>query len=154
MGSDRLWQSGLVVEDAGGRRWLEFADPARCRRCRDGSGCGAAHWSRLFGSRGAIRLPLPLDSGLEPGTPVRVGLSTTALLRAAVRLYLLPLLVFVALVVAAVWIGVAEIAALAVGLVGAFAALWHARRSTLAGLEPRVEANPGAACGALESTAE
>ncbi len=153
MGPERLWQTALVVEDAGGRRWLEFPDLARCRRCRHGRGCGAAQWSRLFGSRRAMRLPLPDGSAVEPGTAVRVGLSTGALLRAAVRVYLLPLLVFVLLLLVGASLGLAEAGALAIGLAGAFAALWQARRSTLAGLEPRVETNPDAACGALESPA-
>ncbi|MBY6205580.1 SoxR reducing system RseC family protein [Halomonas denitrificans] len=151
MGSERLWQTALVVEDVSGRRWLEFPDPARCRRCRDGRGCGAAQWSRLFGSRRAIRLPMPTDCAVEPGTPVRVGLATAALLGAAVRVYLLPLLAFVLLLIGAGYAGLADGLALAVGLVGAFAALWQARRSTPVGLRPRIEAIGEEGCEALES---
>ena len=150
MDADRFWQTALIVEDAAERRWLEFPDVSRCRRCREGSGCGAAQWARLFGLRAATRWPLPNDCRLEPGTPVRAGLRTGVVLGLAVRAYLLPLLVFVALLIVTDRMGLAEALSLPIGLAGALIALWWARVAAAHRINPKIEPiDPG--CGALES---
>ncbi|NKI34400.1 hypothetical protein HFP89_04395 [Wenzhouxiangella sp. XN79A] len=152
MTSEPLWQAARIVEDDDGRRWLEFASPADCARCRAGRGCGAAQWARLFGDPRAQRLPLPAACTLPPGSTVRAGMSARAVLRAAALAYLAPLLAFVMSLVALDALAVGEAQALALASAAALITLLAARRGVRSQLAPCVEAAP-LDCSALESEA-
>lgn len=89
-----IWQSGTVRRDDAGETWLEFADPGACSRCSNGTGCGAALFSRLF-SRPATRLKLDRGAQYHSGQRVRAGLDARWLVRAAVVMYLVPVVAFV-----------------------------------------------------------
>lgn len=94
-GTQLIWQSG-VVRSRDGHRWLEFEDPGACNRCRQGQGCGAALFSRLF-QRPAVTVPLLREhAGLAPGQRVRAGVEPRWLMVAAAALYLLPVSSFLA----------------------------------------------------------
>lgn len=153
MSDVRLWQTGWVVEDPAGRRWVEFDDPTRCRRCREGQGCGAAQWGRLFGAARTHRLPLSDEDRWPVGTRVRAGLPARALLGLAVRAYGIPLLALVLLVVIADAAGAPEAVSLAAGLAAAVAAWGLLRFATPRGLQPLIEA-ADAPCPAARSNLE
>lgn len=98
--AELIWQYG-VVRSRAGYSWLEFEDPGDCNRCRQGRGCGAALFSRLF-RQPSVTLPLPREhGGLKPGQRVRLGVNPRWLLMAAAAVYLLPVLGFLAGCVAA-----------------------------------------------------
>ncbi|MEX0916142.1 MAG: SoxR reducing system RseC family protein [Wenzhouxiangellaceae bacterium] len=92
--SDLIWQTAVVRRDRDGHAWLEFGDPGACSRCSNGTGCGAALFSRLF-ARPASRLPLTDDDGRPDGRMVQVGLDPRWLVLAAAATYLLPVVAFV-----------------------------------------------------------
>lgn len=123
-----IWQMAIVRRDADGRPLLEFSDPAGCTRCRRGTGCGAALFSRLFVSA-ETRLPLGNEEPIRPeGRLVRVGLDPRWLLLAAASNYLLPVVMFVAgAVVADIGWPRSDSAALIGGLGSLFAAAFLAR---------------------------
>ena len=102
-GADLIWQSG-VVRSGKGRVWLEFDDPGACNRCHQGTGCGAALFSRLFRWPSVV-IPLRERGTLQPGQRVHAGLNPRWLMMAAAALYLLPVLSFLggALAAHAIW---------------------------------------------------
>lgn len=120
----RDWQTATVRRGPGGAIYLAFPDPAACRRCARGEGCGAAPLSRLFVRAGAT-LPLDPRCGLRVGDEVRVGVDRRWLLAAAFAAYLLPVLGFVvaAAIAYGLWPG-DDVAGLALGLAGAAASFW------------------------------
>lgn len=137
-------------------RVLVRLDPVNsCSRCLSGKGCGAGVFSRLFARR-SVELDLPETTGIEPGMPVDVGISSRALMRACLRLYGLPLAGFLGGVMAVHLLGggalanhglwVSDAAALVAGLVsGAGLLIWSARRP-LGGLRPELRCpRPGCA---------
>ena len=158
---DLLWQPARIVEDDDGRRWLEFESLSDCARCRAGTGCGASQWARMFGNGPVRRMPLPSDCGLPSGTLVRAGLPASALVRAAGRLYLLPLLVFIAALMVQEQLAVPEPLALVLALTAAAGLLAWTRardraqapeplRAPFRGLRPLIEQRTEA-CTGLES---
>jgi len=107
------WQLGIVVRDTCGQVWLELPDPTVCDRCRRGEGCGSASFLRLFRrawhrprDAGPVRLPLdPVMTARFPeGAPVRAGIDDRWLIHAALRLYLVPLMAFLAVLWIAAWL--------------------------------------------------
>lgn len=124
-----IWQVGVVRREPDGRAWLEFSDPGACARCSQGSGCGAALFSRLF-ARPETRIPLPDDDARPPGQLIRAGLDPRWLVLAAVAAYLLPVLAFVLGAVAAdgIWPR-NDLAALFTGTVVSLSAVILLRRS-------------------------
>ena len=91
--------------------------------CAEGKGCGAGLWSGLS-SASCYRLPARLQApGIEPGDDVMLGIQESALIRAAVYVYGIPLasllaaaLTFHALAMGELWSVVAGLA----GLTGGF----------------------------------
>lgn len=144
MNSGLIWQNARIVADDRGRGWLEFSDVRDCARCRNGTGCGAATFSRLFIPRRPARLPLPGGFEGRPGQQVRAGFDGAALMRAAAAVYLLPLGGFVGgCLAAAVLVPQAgDLVSLAIGLTGAALAFVALRQVGPVGLVPVVEARP------------
>jgi positive regulator of sigma E activity len=129
-----VWQIGRVVQGDGGDRVIEFRDPAACRRCKSGRGCGAGQFARLFGRGRPLRLRAPGVDALPLGAMVRIGIDSRWLLLAAAAGYLVPVLAFIAGAVAAgPMLGQGDGAALIGGLI-ATAAAWHAIRRLAPGL--------------------
>lgn len=149
--SDLIWQSGVVRKHRG-RVWLQFEDPGTCSRCSQGTGCGAALFSRLFSRPGA---DIPLDGAGLPrdGQRVRAGLNPHWLMTAAAMLYLVPVLAFLVGALAADAIRAGDdVAALVGGLLSAFLAVWLVRvrvrsrgipRLKLIEIDPTLESQPG-----------
>lgn len=137
---DRLWQTAHVVEDEAGDRWLEFDDPTRCARCKQGRGCGAAQWGRLFGRRSTQRLPLEFDVSWPVGGRVRAGVEARTLLRMALHAYGFPLLAFVLAILIVDRLGASELIALLAALAATVGALYWARRTAFSGIRPVIEA--------------
>lgn len=94
------WQTGRVVAISECTMTLRFEPLTGCQRCLSGRGCGAGVFSRLFARRGSS-LTVPLIGGVQVDDAVRVGLPERALLLLAARLYGLPLVLFVLIIVAA-----------------------------------------------------
>jgi sigma-E factor negative regulatory protein RseC len=99
---------------------------AICPRCAAGTGCGAG----LFGRRkapGVIAVSVADDDSLCTGSPVTIGLGEHTLLRAALRLYGLPLAGLAAASLAAGLAGAGDLAAGAAALAGLAAGIGLAR---------------------------
>lgn len=123
-----IWQIAVVRRGPDGRAWLEFSDPGACTRCSQGTGCGAALFSRLF-ARPDTRIPLTDDIDRRSGQVVRAGLDPRWLLLAAAAAYLVPASSFVLGAVAADWIWPSnDVAALFTGLVVSLAVAALTRR--------------------------
>ncbi|RFF30427.1 SoxR reducing system RseC family protein [Wenzhouxiangella sediminis] len=94
-----IWQLARVVSIDAERLTLLFSAPEECERCARGEGCGAGVFARLF-SRRATCVTLPGSLPVSCGDWVRVGLEPRQLAFAAAVHYGLPLLGFLAGVVA------------------------------------------------------
>lgn len=83
-------QTGQVSRVEDGRAWIACR-PAACRACMEGRGCGAGVFAALSGRRESV-VCVPGDhAGLRAGDSVVLGLDDRQFLRAAARLYGLPL---------------------------------------------------------------
>lgn len=129
-----VWQIGRVVQGDHGEILIEFRDPAACRRCKSGKGCGAGQFARLFGRGRPVRFTAPGADALPLGTLVRVGIDARWLMLAAAASYLVPVLAFIAGALAAgPVLGQGDVAALIGGLI-ATAAAWLLIRRLAPGL--------------------
>ncbi len=143
MSGTRLWQPATVVAVEAGHLTLRFDSPDQCRRCLRGEGCGAGVFTRLFVTRPGL-LELASDQSWRVGQRVRVGLTPHALAGAALRLYGLPLVAFIAgavigqALVPAGWAG--DLAALILGLSGAAFVIRFAGLGRWKGMNPELEA--------------
>lgn len=124
-------EAGQVVRQEGDFAWVAVRRQAGCSSCSAQSGCGTASLSRWFGRKShEVRARNPINA--RPGEDVVVGISESALVKTALRLYLMPLLALLAggLIgesLAAAWGGGDGVVALSA--LGAFTAtLWWLRR--------------------------
>lgn len=90
-----IWQIGRVVASDRDGLTLEFPRHEACRRCARGEGCGAGVFAGLL-LRSVNRVMLPPRADFTEGAWVRVGVESSHLLRAALLVYGLPLLAFLA----------------------------------------------------------
>jgi len=90
-----IWQIGRVVASDRDGLALEFPRTRACRRCARGEGCGAGVFAGLL-LRSATRVMLPPRADFARGAWVRVGVEPSRLLQAALLVYGLPLLAFLA----------------------------------------------------------
>lgn len=134
-----VWQIGRVVQGDDGAVRVEFRDPADCRRCTSGKGCGAGQFARLFGRGPPVQLTVPAADALPLGALVRVGIDSRWLLLAAAASYLLPVLAFIAGALAAgPGLGRGDVAALTGGVIAAAAASFSSHRLAPGLLRPRM----------------
>jgi sigma-E factor negative regulatory protein RseC len=124
-----------VVAVEGSTAWLAAEPAAACGSCATRSACGAGSASTTPVSRWPAPRTLPdSDTPLVPGDRVRIGIDRSALTRAALAAYSLPLAAMLAAALAAQAAGdaaavVAALAGLSVGVVVARRRLRHARES-------------------------
>ena len=136
--------SATVVKVSDAEVQLTVARDAVCARCASGKGCGAG----LFGQ---ARKPVSIDvirpTGLvvTPGDQVDLAIESSAVLRASIAVYGLPLLGLVGLPLIASWTGLADgdaslaVAALA-GIYGGFVVgkAWSGRYGCSRQYEPKI----------------
>ncbi|QKK03322.1 MAG: SoxR reducing system RseC family protein [Pseudomonadota bacterium] len=91
--TSRIWQKARVTGSRAGYLTLQFASPEACRRCRQGRGCGGGLFGAWLGSSAPI-VEVAAGDSVRVGDWVRVGFDTTFLVRAALRVYGLPLVAF------------------------------------------------------------
>ncbi len=138
LNSDLIWQTGVVRHGPEGRQVLEFADPGACTRCSQGTGCGAALFSRLF-AKPVTRLSLEDGIARPAGRLIRVGMDPRWLLLAAAANYLLPVVAFVAgAVLADMGWPRSDSAALVAGIVSMVSAWFLARLGLSSVYRPRL----------------
>jgi len=83
--------SGQVIKIEEDFVWAQIEGNSACAHCTARPGCGVVELTKLFGRRANhIRIPNSMKASL--GDEVILGVSETALLKATVMLYLLPLL--------------------------------------------------------------
>lgn len=131
-----------VVAVKDGIAWLEPEQTSSCGGCSASGACGAKGIGTVAGRLEARRFALANDNGLAVGETVVVGISESALIKASLTAYAIPLAVALGCGGLAQWIDgrdgvsfVAMLAGLALGL--GLARLRAARLSALGELSPR-----------------
>jgi sigma-E factor negative regulatory protein RseC len=124
-----LSESALVTRRDGNRVELELQRSSACDHCELSQGCGTGALGRLLGRR-SRPLVIETDKDCEPGDRVLLELPESALVRASLLLYGLPLfgLVFGGLLAAL--LALAEWLVVGIALVGLFAGFKLAARMT------------------------
>jgi sigma-E factor negative regulatory protein RseC len=102
-----LTESAIVTRRDGGRVELELQRGSACGSCELSQGCGTGALGRLLGRR-SKPLFIETEQKLEPGDQVLLTLSESALVRASLTLYGLPLLGMVFAGMLATMVSVAE----------------------------------------------
>lgn len=132
-----------VVRVADGRAWLRSLTVSECGACGARRACGSgalANWLRSRGRDDYLSVDNYLGAG--PGDRVLIGVADTALVRAAARAYLVPLLWMLGGASVAAAAGSSDavaVAAAALGLVvGLVAGQQHRRGGRNRSLEPRL----------------
>lgn len=124
-----ITEAATVVRIDGDSVWVRCDAQRACQRCAEGRGCGGGVLGRLLGDR--LRTVRAARAGLSVsvGDSVVIGLAETALVKASVAMYLVPLITMLAGALVA-WrvAGPGEIPVMAGGLVGFVAGLLYARR--------------------------
>ena len=122
-------EPATVVRVDGDIVWVRCESQRGCPRCAEGRGCGGGVLGKLLGDRLRMVRAARGDFPLSAGESVVIGLAETALVRASVAMYLIPLLTMLAAAVVAWRVGgESEAWAISGGLVGFLAGLAHARR--------------------------
>ena len=124
-----LSESALVTRRDGNRVELELQRSSACDHCELSQGCGTGALGRLLGRR-SRPLVIETDKDCEPGDRVLLELPESALVRASLLLYGLPLfgLVFGGLLAA--MLALAEWLVVGIALFGLFAGFKLAARTT------------------------
>lgn len=143
----------LVVAVEGSTAWLAAEPAAACGSCATRSACGSGGTLTTPASPWPAPLTLPdSDTPLVPGDRVRIGIDRSALTRAALAAYALPLAAMLAAALAAQAAGdavavAAALAGLAMGVVVARRRLRHARESLAPVVLGRAEDAATGGCG-------
>ncbi len=82
-------ETAEVVAVEGENAWVETRRKAVCDACTVQKGCGSGIISRMFRKRTRIRVPNTL--GARIGEQVVIGIEDSALVRASLAVYLMPL---------------------------------------------------------------
>jgi len=122
-----ITESGRIVRREGAVAWVEASSRRDCPRCAEGKGCGGGLLGRWLGKR--LHLVQAADPAFHPeGSWVELGLEDSALLKAALGLYLPPLLGLVAGSSLAHAMGLSEWLLILAGVAGFALGLLAARR--------------------------
>lgn len=81
--------------------WVRCDAQQGCQRCAEGRGCGGGLLGRLLGDRLRTVKAVRGEYELAPGEAVLIGLAESAVVRASVTMYLVPLLTMLAAAMAA-----------------------------------------------------
>lgn len=134
----------VAVED--GDAWIETQRKAVCDACAVQKGCGTGIISRMFSKRARVRVPNTL--GARVGERVVIGIDDSALIRASLAVYLMPLVWMMFGAFAGQMIGDAlqwthvEGATAASGVLGLFVGLlWLRRHARVSALDRTTQPN-------------
>lgn len=136
-----ITEQAVVTRRDGERVEVRLLRESVCGQCELGKGCGTGALGRLLGNRGR---PLSLEcrEPLEPGDRIELRLPESALVRASLTLYGLPLLGMLASGLAAALVGLPEIAVAAVSAAGLYLGVKLASRLSVRldreDLKPRI----------------
>ena len=109
--------------------WVRCEAQQACARCAEGRGCGGGILGRLLGDRLRLVRAAPAGEDLKAGDAVVIGLAESALVRASLVMYFVPLVAMLAAAVALRQLGVnGDPGAIAGGGAGLLAGLLYARR--------------------------
>ena len=86
-----ITEQAIVTRCDGRRVELELQRGSACAQCELNRGCGTGALGRLLGKR-SKPLVIETDHVLKPGDRLRLGLSESALVKASLTIYGLPLL--------------------------------------------------------------
>lgn len=149
-----------VVENGAGRAILRAERESACSSCHAAKGCGVSNISKLFSAKG-LKFEADEIEGARPGDWYVVGITQGALLKAALVVYLAPMLGLLAAAITASlagmsdgWVALAAAGGLAAGLAAAraFAAspriVLATQPNVLAPLNPR--SAPDSVCHVAE----
>ena len=127
-----IHETGTVVSVKGREAWVQTIRESACQSCSARHGCGQKTLAQLTGGQARqIRVANTLNA--QPGDQVTVAIHESALLRASLLVYALPLVLMVLATIMAAGLlpgrdGPAVVAALA-GLVGGLLISgWYSRR--------------------------
>ena len=90
-----ITEQAIVTRRDGNRVELELQRGSACGQCELSRGCGTGALGRLLGKR-SKPLVIETDRDLKPGDRLQLGLSESALVKASLTVYGLPLLGMVA----------------------------------------------------------
>lgn len=121
--SGMIEETATVVRIEEGSAWVSTSRRNACGHCGSGSDCGTAMLAKLFGDKENL-LRLDNSLGAEVGEQVVIGVSNALLLKASLLAYLLPLLVFIAMVALGQWAGINEELSSLAGFIGLGLGLW------------------------------
>ncbi|MEJ2514780.1 MAG: SoxR reducing system RseC family protein [Gammaproteobacteria bacterium] len=90
-----ITEAGRVLALEGDHAWIACRRQVECARCAEGKGCGGGVLGRLLGDRLHRVRAGTGGLALEVGDQVLIGLQEDAVMRAAVVVYLVPLVLAV-----------------------------------------------------------
>jgi sigma-E factor negative regulatory protein RseC len=120
-------QDARVVAVAGGLAWVESRRASACWSCSVSGGCGTAVVAKLLGE-GPNRFAVTDPIGVAVGDPVVIGIADSALTRASLLAYLLPLAALITTASLAQQAGASEALTALFGLLGLALGLWGTGR--------------------------
>ena len=127
-----IHETGTVIAVSGNDAWVQTIRESACQSCSARHGCGQKALATMSGGQSRqIRVPNTLDA--RPGDQVTVAIEESALLRASLLVYAVPLVVMVVATGLAGALlpgndGLAMLAALAGLGGGLWLARWYSRR--------------------------
>ena len=144
-----ITEQAIVTRRDGNRVEIEIERGSACGHCELNQGCGTGAIGRLLGNRGKP-LVIETERDLNPGDRLQLGLPETALVRASLVTYGLPLLAMFAAGLAAAalglsegWLTLASIAGFAIGFKLAARLARSLEAYTLNPYIMQIEVNPG-----------
>jgi sigma-E factor negative regulatory protein RseC len=124
-----LTESALVTRRDGNRVELELQRGSACDHCELNQGCGTGALSRLLGRR-SRPLAIETDKDCKPGDRVLLELPESALVRASLLLYGLPLLGLLLGVLLATLLAIPEWLVVSIAIFGLLTGFKLAARTT------------------------
>ena len=128
-----IHETGTVISVQGGEAWVQTIRESACQSCKARHGCGQKALAGLTsGQSRQIRVANTLQA--KPGDQVTVAIEETALLKASLLVYAVPLLLMViATVLAGMLLPGNDLAATLCAGAGLAAGLWWAGRQSRVG---------------------
>lgn len=123
-----ITETGRVLEVDGGWALVACRRQVECARCAEGRGCGGGVLGKLLGDRLHKVRAVTGEVSVAPGDQVLIGLGEDAVMRAAVVVYLVPLLAALGGgIVSGVMLGAGELGTIAGAVAGFLLGLRWAR---------------------------
>src|SRR5690554_4483194 len=123
-----IHETGTVISVSGDDAWVQTIRESACQSCKARHGCGQKALAGLTGGQSRqIRVANTLQA--QPGDQVTVAIEESALLKASLLVYAIPLLfmVLATIVMGIAWPG-NELAAILAAVAGLAGGLWLAAR--------------------------